>query len=83
MNFYPLNRWLVPLAAVVATWGVLSFYQPSTAQQSGPTQPFANSVQQRMEMVEHLKAIEALLTEQNDFLRSGKLKVVVENSPTK
>lgn len=74
---------LVPVAAVIATWGVLSFYQPSRAQQRGPAQPFANSVQQRMDMVEHLKAIETLLVEQNNLLRSGKLKVVVEQSPTR
>jgi hypothetical protein len=83
MNYRHLNNWLVPLAAVVATWGVLSFYQPSNAQQKGPSQPFANAVQQRSEMVEHLKAIEALLTEQNDLLRSGKLRVIVGNSASK
>jgi len=83
MPLRPLNRWLIPVASAVATWGVLSFYQPTIAQQKGPAQPFANSVQQRSDMVEHLKAIEALLIEQNDLLRSGKLKVIVEQSTNK
>jgi len=73
-----INSWLFPLVAVAATWGVLSFYQSSSAQQRGATQPFANSVEQRMEMISHLKSIEQLMREQNELLRSGKLKVVVE-----
>ncbi len=80
MNNPHFNRLLLPLIAVVATWGVLSFYQSSNAQQKGPSQPFANSVEQRLEMNQHLKSIVDLLTEQNDLLRSGKLKVVVDNS---
>jgi hypothetical protein len=83
MNKPFFDRLLFPLIAVAATWGVLSFYQPTNAQQRGPTQPFANSVEQRSEMNQHLKAIVDLLTEQNDLLRSGKLRVVVDNSASK
>ena len=75
-----LNSLVMPVVAVVATWGVLSFYQSSSAQQRGPAQPFANSVEQRAEMISHLKSVEQLLREQNDLLRSGKLKVVLEQS---
>ena len=77
------NRWMFPMATAAVITGVLSFYGSSIAQQRGPTQPFANSVQQRMDMVQHLKAIEDLLREQNDLLRSGKLKVVVEQTTGK
>lgn len=83
MNLRSFDRLLFPLIAVAATWGVLSFYQASIAQQKGPSQPFANSVEQRLEMNQHLKSIVDLLTEQNDLLRSGKLKVVVDNSASR
>lgn len=75
-----VNSLLLPVVAVVATWCVLSFYQSSSAQQRGPGQPFANSVEQRAEMITHLKSIEQLLIEQNALLRSGKLKVVLEQN---
>ena len=58
-------------------WCVLGFYQnPSWAQQRRDP-PFANSVDQRNEMVEQLKKLNAQLELQNTFLRSGQLKVVV------
>jgi hypothetical protein len=75
--------WFCSLVAVVATCCVLGFYQMTVAQQRGPAQPFANSVEQRIQQIEHLKAIEALLSQQNELLRSGKLKVIVEQSPTR
>ena len=70
------------LSAITATilFCVLGLYRPSTAagpENSEPTQPFANSVEQRAETIEQLKAIVAELKEQNALLRSGKLKVVV------
>jgi hypothetical protein len=59
---------------------VLGLYRPSAAadpETSQPNPPFANSVQQRAEMIEQLKAVVAELKEQNALLRSGKLKVLV------
>ncbi len=41
------------------------------------SQPFANSVEQRAEMISQLKEIVAELKEQNALLRSGNLKVLV------
>jgi len=56
------------VAAAALVLGVLSFYQTTSAQTNNPAQqPFANSVQQRFDMVEL----------QNELLRSGQLRVVV------
>ena len=58
---------------------MLGFQQTtSQAQQSG-RQPFANSVEQRGEMIEQLKSLNAALREQNELLRSGQLKVVIDD----
>jgi hypothetical protein len=56
---------------------VLGLYRPSTAAGPENNQPFANSVEQRAETVEQLKAIVAELKEQNALLRSGNLRVLV------
>jgi hypothetical protein len=66
------------LAASVACYCVLSFYQTTAAQQrTGGDPPFANSVELRLDMVTQLKEIKELLKEQNALLRSGGLRVVV------
>jgi len=66
------------VAAAALILGVLSFYQTTSAQTNFPAQqPFANSVQQRLDMVELQKETNRLLREQNDLLRSGQLRVVV------
>jgi hypothetical protein len=75
-----LTRWTwgLILAGNVLAWGVLGLYQTTSAQNPVPPQlPFANSVQQRFEMVDLLKETNRLLKEQNDLLRSGQLKVIV------
>lgn len=70
--------WAVLLAANALCWGVLSFYQTSDAsQKTGGQPPFANSVEQRLEMVGYLRDIRDLLKEQNALLQSGGVKVVV------
>ncbi|MCE9555010.1 MAG: hypothetical protein K8T91_16775 [Planctomycetes bacterium] len=70
--------WTVVLAASALSLGVLSFYQTTSAQTSNPAQqPFANSVQQRLDTIELLKETNRLLREQNDLLRSGQLRVIV------
>ena len=73
--------WIVLIVANVLCYCVLSFYQTSSAAQRGSTtpakQPFANSVQQRNEMITLLRDIKGLLREQNAFLRSGQLKVII------
>ena len=70
--------WALLIAANALCYCVLSFYQTTAAAPpKGNPPPFANAVQQRMEMIGHLKEIKELLKEQNALLRSGNLKVVV------
>jgi len=74
------RRTVAPLlVGIVLGYCVLSFYQPTASAQrrTGGQPPFANSVEQRIEMVNQLKEIKELLKEQNALLSSGKLTVVV------
>jgi hypothetical protein len=64
----------------IACWCVLGFYQSPSWAQKRRDPPFANSVDQRNEMVEQLKRLNAQLETQNSFLQSGQLKVVVVES---
>jgi len=75
--------WILLIVANVLFCCVLSFYQASDAAPPKPREPFANAVEQRMEMIGELKAIRGLLKEQNALLRSGSLKVVVSDSDDK
>ncbi len=72
-----LSRWATLVALNVACLGVLGFYRSTDAAPRSDNQPFANAVEQRMEMIRELKQMNALLREQNALLRSGKLQVVV------
>ena len=72
--------WILLIVANVLFCCVLSFYQTTDAAPPKAKQPFANAVEQRMEMVGELKEIKNLLKEQNALLRSGKVKVTVSNS---
>jgi hypothetical protein len=67
--------WFVALGA--ACLGVLALYGPNAAVSQEAQQPFANSVEQRNEIIAQLKEVNAQLKEQNALLRSGELKVVV------
>ena len=75
MSKFFINRWMMLVGANVLAWCVLSYQQTSNA---APGEPFANAVAQRAEMVAELKEIKALLKEQNALLRTGKIRVVVE-----
>ena len=70
-------RWSALIAANVLFCCVLSFYQTTGAAPTPPRLPFANSVEQRGEMIKQLKEINAQLKEQNALLRSGNLEVIV------
>lgn len=69
--------WTWLIVANVLFFCVLGFYWSTEAAPSKPKQPFANSVEQRMKMIEGLREIKVLLKEQNALLRSGEVKVVV------
>ena len=84
MKFRTLTPWALLLVANAMMWGMLGFYQSSSAAPRGTREPFANSVAQRAEMIAQLKAISAELQnvrtqikQQNELLQSGKVKVVV------
>ena len=84
MTFRTLTPWALLLIANAMMWGMLGFYQSSSAAPRGTREPFANSVAQRAEMITQLKAISAelknvrtQLKQQNELLQSGKVKVVV------
>lgn len=70
-------RWPLLIAANVLFLCGLSFYRPSSAAPPEAREPFANAVQQRFDIINELKAVNALLKEQNALLRSGKVQVVV------
>jgi hypothetical protein len=72
-----LFNWGLPLIGVVLCCCVLSFYETSGAQPPQAGGPFANSVEQRMDMINVLKEIRDQLKEQNALLRSGEVKVIV------
>jgi hypothetical protein len=61
--------WPLALAAGAVCCCVLSFYQATDAAPPAENLPFANAVQQRMDMIAELKAIHALLQEQNTLVR--------------
>jgi cell division protein FtsB len=73
-------RWMPVLALNFVGLCVLGLYSPSGAQPPDNL-PFANSVEQRQEMIAQLKQINALLKEQNALLKSGRLAVVVVEPP--
>ena len=72
--------WILLIVANVLFCCVLSFYGTTDAAPPKAKQPFANSVQQRMEMIKELQEIKGLLKEQNALLRSGKIRVVTSES---
>ena len=71
------SKWGLLLAGIVLCCCVLSFYKTSNAQPPQAQEPFANSVEQRMNMIKLLTEIRDQLKDQNALLRSGELKVIV------
>ena len=74
-----MNRrtgWVLLLAANVLCYCLLSLHQATDAAPPSGSVPFANAIEQRMEMINQLKGIKTLLREQNALLRSGNLRVV-------
>ena len=72
--------WVLLIVANVLFCCVLSFYRTTDAAPPKAKLPFANPVEQRMEMIQELREIKNLLKEQNSLLRSGKVMVVVSDS---
>ena len=70
-------QFLALLAGNLMVLCMLGLYQPTPAAPR-EEQAFANAVEQRLEMIRLLRETNALLKEQNELLRSGKLRVTVE-----
>lgn len=75
------TAWTLLIMANVLCYCMLCFYQPGIAAQPGAPAQIANPIQQRADMLGELQQIRELLREQNELLRSGKLRVVVEQDP--
>jgi len=73
------QRWFLLIAANIAFYVVLCFYQTGrAAPRITPPEPFSNHVNaQRDAMVDELRQIRGLLEQQNALLQSGKVKVIV------
>jgi hypothetical protein len=74
-------RWTLLLAANLAALGMLVFYSTSGAAPQSGQPPFANSLEQRAEMVQELREIKELLKEQNALLRGGAAKIETSEKP--
>jgi hypothetical protein len=77
------RTWLIVLGANVVFWCVLSFYRTGDAAPGPASEPFANAVQQRAEMIQHLRELKDLVREQNELLRTGKaqVRIVLPDQP--
>ena len=71
------HKFMILLVVNIGFWCVLGFHERTTGQTYPPKIPFANAVEQRIETINELKEIKALLKEQNALLSSGKLKVTL------
>jgi hypothetical protein len=63
------SRWMLLVVANVLAWCVLCFQQMSDAQSKAPQLPFANSNEQRSELVREVRDIKELIKETNALLR--------------
>jgi len=68
----------VPSILIAAIVCVLGFQQTGSAQPKPTHEPFANSVAQNAEMIQLLREINQNLKEQNELLKSGTMRVVVD-----
>ncbi|HEX5102718.1 MAG TPA: hypothetical protein VFV87_02845 [Pirellulaceae bacterium] len=74
-------RWSLLWAANFAVLGMLGFYSIGGAAPQAGQPPFANSIEQRAEMVQELREIKELLKEQNALLRGGADKAEAREKP--
>jgi hypothetical protein len=65
-------------AAVAGMLCMLGLLQPSATAQSEEGATFANAIEQRREIIGLLRDSNALLKEQIEVLRSGKLQVITQ-----
>ena len=73
-------RWTLLVSLNVLAWGVLVFSGKIGAVPPNP-QPFANAVEQNMEIIRELKEIKTLLQDQNTLLRTNAVRKVENAAP--
>ena len=74
-------RWSLLAAANAAVLCMLGLYSTGGAAPQAGQPPFANSVEQRAEIVQELREIKELLKEQNTLLRGGASKQAEVSEP--
>ena len=72
-------RWTLLVTANAVALGVLGFYSTLGAAPPAGQPPFANPIDQRLDMIRELREIKELLKEQNSLLRGGADKTHVAN----
>ena len=77
MNVDNRMRWALLICFNLLCWCVLGLHQPASVaqEQVNGGLPFANSVQQRFDIVDQLREVNAQLKEEIALLRSGTVKV--------
>ncbi|HWA97922.1 MAG TPA: hypothetical protein VG713_05495 [Pirellulales bacterium] len=73
------KRWVVLVAANAVVLCVLGLWRGSEAQDPTVYPPFANAVDQQNEIIGQLRELNRSVKEQNLLLKSGALRVVVDN----
>jgi hypothetical protein len=71
MKTFYRSRWTWLAAGNAGALGVLGFYSTLGAAPPAGQPPFANPIDQRLEMIRELREIKELLKEQNSLLRGG------------
>ncbi len=69
-------RWALLIITNVLLLCMLGLYRSTTAAPAANNEPFANSIEQRAEMIKQLQEINAQLKEQNSMFRAA-LKALV------
>ncbi len=77
MNTHSHRVWIGIIVVNAFFWFMLATAPPAGADPRRPPTLPVNPATQRAEMVRELSQIKQLLQEQNQILRSGKVKVVV------
>ena len=70
------SRWTVLVALNIAVLSLFGAYQWCEAQSTGGQLPFANSNEQRSDILREVREIKDLLKEQNALLKEGAVKNV-------
>ena len=81
MKRFCVLRWSLLVAANATVLCMLGLYSTGGAAPQAGQPPFANSVEQRAEIVQELREIKELLKEQNTLLRGGAAKQAEVSEP--